>query len=55
MKRGTVVGFLVLGILFSGMPAGWGQNNSGSQDYQYVLIDALKYKNLGQLAEAVMI
>ena len=53
MKKRTVVGILVLGMLFSGIPAGWSQNNSNSKDYQYVLIEAVKQKNLGQLAKAV--
>jgi len=51
MKKGSVGGFLVLGMLFLGILSGWSQNNS--QDYQYVLIEAVKQKNLGQLAEAV--
>jgi tetratricopeptide (TPR) repeat protein len=51
MKKGSVVGLLVLGMLFSGILSVRSQNTS--QDYQYVLIEAVRYKNLGQLAEAV--
>ncbi len=53
MKKGTVVGCLVLGMLFSGNPAGWSQVKPNSQDYQHALIEAVKQKNFGQLAEAV--
>ena len=53
MRRGTVIGGLVLGMLFSGIMTGWSQSGSKNQDYQYVLIEAVKQKNFGQLAEAV--
>ncbi len=53
MRKRTVVRCLVLGMLFSAMLNGWGQEGSKNQDYQYVLIEAVKQKNLGQLAEAV--
>ena len=52
MRKGTLVGFLVLGMLFSGNLI-LGQSGSNNQDYQYVLIDAVKKKNFGQLGEAV--
>jgi len=44
---------LVLGMLVSATLSGWGQEGSNNKDYQYVLIEAVKQKNLGQLAEAV--
>ena len=53
MKKGTVIGGLVLGMLFSGILTGWCQSGAKNQDYQYVLIEAVKQKNFGQLAEAV--
>ena len=53
MKKGAVVGCLVMGMLFSGALHGWAQSGSNNQDYQYVLIDAVKQKNFGQLGEAV--
>ena len=53
MRKRTVVRCLVLGMLFSAMLNGWGQEGSKNKDYQYVLIEAVKQKNLGQLAEAV--
>lgn len=53
MKRGTVIVGLVMGMLFSGIRISWGQNEVNNQDYQYVLIEAVKQKHLGQLAEAV--
>lgn len=53
MKKGAVVGCLVMGMLFSGTFSGWAQSGANNQDYQYVLIEAVKQKNLGQLAEAV--
>jgi tetratricopeptide (TPR) repeat protein len=40
-------------MLFSGSLRGWSQSGTNNQDYQYVLIEAVKQKNLGQLAEAV--
>ena len=52
MKKRAIIGGLVLGMLFSGILKGWCQSGSENQDYQYVLIEAVKYKNLGQLAEA---
>lgn len=53
MKKGAVVGCLVMGMLFSGAFRGWAQSGTNNQDYQYVLIEAVKQKNLGQLGEAV--
>jgi len=53
MKKGAVVGCLVMGMLFSGAFHGWAQSGDNNQDYQYVLIEAVKQKNLGQLGEAV--
>jgi tetratricopeptide (TPR) repeat protein len=53
MSRRTGVRCLVLGMLFSATLSGWGQEVSKNRDYQYVLIEAVKQKNLGQLAEAV--
>jgi len=53
MRKRTGVRYLVLGMLFSAMLNVWGQEGSKNQDYQYLLIDAVKKKNLGQLAEAV--
>jgi tetratricopeptide (TPR) repeat protein len=53
MKKRAVIGGLVLGMLFSGILRGWCQSGANNQDYQYVLIEAVKQKNLGQLAEAV--
>lgn len=52
MKTGTMKGALVLGMIFWGILNTWSQNRSDNQDYQYVLIDAVRYKHLGQLAEA---
>lgn len=52
MKTGTMKGILVLGMIFWGFLNTWSQNLNDNQDYQYVLIDAVKFKNLGQLAEA---
>ena len=53
MRKRTVMKCLVLGMLFSATLTLWGQEGSKNQDYQYVLIEAVKQKNLGQLAEAV--
>lgn len=53
MKKGRLVGYLVLGMLFLGNQTGWSQSGSNNQDYQYVLIEAVKQKNFGQLEEAV--
>jgi len=53
MNKRAVIGCLIFGILFSGTLTGSGQDRTGNRDYQYVLIEAVKQKNLGQLAEAV--
>ena len=53
MRKRTVMRWMVLGMLFSATLPLWGQEGSHNRDYQYVLIEAVKQKNLGQLAEAV--
>ncbi len=53
MKKGAVIGLLVLGMLFSGTLVGWSQKGEKNQDYQYALIEAVKQKNLGHMAEAL--
>lgn len=52
MKRGLIIQAM-LGILLSLTTAGMAQEREENRDYQYVLIEAVKQKNLGQLAEAV--
>jgi tetratricopeptide (TPR) repeat protein len=44
---------LILGLLLFVLPDIWCQESGGNTDYQYVLIEAVKQKNLGNLVEAV--
>ena len=50
--KGVIIG-LSLGLLFSLSTVSRGQEQNGNNDYQYVLIEAVKYKNLGNLPEAI--
>jgi tetratricopeptide (TPR) repeat protein len=51
-KRKGTTGIVWI-ILLMGMLRLWGQEAEGNNDYQYALIEAVKQKNLGNLAEAV--
>lgn len=53
MKAKLFVGWIGIAILFAGYRNVMSQNESGNNDYQYVLIEAVKQKNLGNLPEAV--
>lgn len=44
---------LMLGLMMGVISDSWGQEQQGNSDYQYVLIEAVKQKNLGNLAEAI--
>lgn len=50
--RGVVFGLVMIIVLFSWQEC-LGQQEDGSNDYQYALIEAVKQKNLGNLSEAV--
>jgi tetratricopeptide (TPR) repeat protein len=52
MKNLVIIG-LVVGLILSGIAESRGQVQQGSSDYQYVLIEAVKQKNLGNLPEAI--
>ena len=52
MKSRVIIG-IVLGGLLSFAPLSHGQEQEGNRDYQYALIEAVKQKNLGNLAEAI--
>ena len=52
MKNYVIIG-LVVGLLVIGIAESLGQEQQGSSDYQYVLIEAVKQKNLGNLPEAI--
>ena len=43
----------MLGLMFFFASVSKGQEQSNNRDYQYVLIDAVKKKNLGNLQEAI--
>jgi len=49
VRTGMVLGVLVV----TGLLSCFGQETRGNNDYQYVLIEAVKQKNLGNLSEAV--
>jgi len=53
MRRKIRTGGLVVLLLLAGLKNGFGQESGGNNDYQYALIEAVKQKNLGNLAEAV--
>jgi tetratricopeptide (TPR) repeat protein len=50
--RGVIFGLVMVMVLFS-YQEGLGQQEDGSNDYQYALIEAVKQKNLGNFSEAV--
>ena len=52
MKREALIG-LVMGVFLFLVAAVQGQEEKDNRDYQYVLIEAVKQKNLGNLPEAV--
>lgn len=52
MKRRAIIG-LFLGLIFSFVSDSWGQEGDNNMEYQYVLIEAVKQKNIGNLSEAV--
>ena len=52
MKREALIG-LVMGVFLFLFAAVQGQEEEDNRDYQYVLIEAVKQKNLGNLPEAV--
>ncbi len=52
MKDFVRIGF-VLGLMFFFASISKGQEQSNNRDYQYVLIEAVKKKNLGNLPEAI--
>ena len=52
MRKIKIAGML-LGLVLFALPDLRGQEPKGNTDYQYVLIEAVKQKNLGNLAEAV--
>jgi|GEM_PF-761087 len=52
LKKRVIIG-LAVGLILTGITESRGQEQQGSSDYQYVLIEAVKQKNLGNLAEAV--
>ena len=52
MKKNVIIG-LALGLLFSLASVSRGQEQNSSRDYQYVLIEAVKQKNIGNLSEAI--
>ena len=52
MKNLVIIG-LVVGLILSGIAESRGQVQQGSSDYQYVLIEGVKQKNLGNLPEAI--
>ncbi len=52
MKRKALIG-LVMGVSFFLVAEVHGQEEEDNRDYQYVLIEAVKQKNLGNLPEAV--
>ncbi len=53
MRRKMNKGFVLLGILILVFAVCPGQEKSGSRDYQYALIEAVKQKNLGNISDAV--
>ncbi len=50
--RGVIFGLVMVMVLFSYQES-LGQQEDGSNDYQYALIEAVKQKNLGNFSEAV--
>lgn len=52
MKNRVLISF-VLSLVFSMASVSQGQEQDGNRDYQYVLIEAVKQKNLGNLPEAI--
>jgi tetratricopeptide (TPR) repeat protein len=52
-KMKSVIAVLLLALVFSFFTVSEGQEQGSNQDYQYVLIEAVKQKNLGNLSEAV--
>jgi tetratricopeptide (TPR) repeat protein len=52
MRNRVIIG-LMLDFLIGFIPVSWGQEQQNNSDYQYVLIEAVKQKNLGNLSEAI--
>ena len=52
MKNYVRIGF-VLGLMFSLTTLALGQEQKNNNDYQYVLIEAVKQKNFGNFSEAI--
>lgn len=52
MRKRVVIG-LLFGLILSYESVSWCQEKDSSWEYQYVLIEAVKQKNLGNLSEAV--
>ena len=52
MKKHWII-IHILFLYFSSGSIAWGQELKENRDYQYALIDAVKYKNIGNLAEAL--
>ena len=52
MKKRVVIG-LLMGLMISFVSVSRGQELENNRDYQYVLIEAVKQKNFGNLSEAL--
>lgn len=52
MKKRVVIG-LLMGLMISFVSVSRGQEQENNRDYQYVLIEAVKQKNFGNLSEAM--
>jgi len=46
-------GVVLVVLLVTGVVSGFGQERRSNNDYQYVLIEAVKHKNLGNISEAI--
>jgi len=53
MKKRVIIG-LVVGLILTGITESRGQEQQGNRDYQYVLIEAVKQKNLGNLPDFII-